>query len=438
MSRLPIAEHAIVMGGSMAGLLAGRVLADRFERVTIVERDRIDATEPIARKGVPQGRHVHNLLARGDAVLDGLFPELFRTLEARGAVHVDWSRDTRWHHHGVWKGRFDSGVESWLMSRPLLEWCVRELIQADPHIDLRTGVRAITPEMDGGRVTGLALDDGSRLEADLVLDCTGRGTKTPQWLAEAGFGDVATSTIRCDVVYATREMRPRSPPPYKVLAQVAPPPGKRSAVAFAIEGDRWMVTLFGYHGEHPPSDDAGWRAFSRSLPEDEMARLVEDADALTDVTRYHFETTTWRRYERLARRPAGLVVLGDAVCSFNPIYGQGMTSAALQAEALRETLSACTSTEDIRRVEHSLPAKFAKVVNECWQAVASEDFRHAETRGDRHPAAAFINWYTRRLHRLAAHDPIVVTKFLRVMHMQAPVSSLFDPITAAKVVFASS
>ncbi|MBX2796734.1 MAG: hypothetical protein KTR31_03665 [Myxococcales bacterium] len=430
--------HAVVIGASIAGLVAASALARRFARVTVLERD-VLSPDFVARKGVPQGQHVHNLLARGDAVLERLFPGLFAQLADRGAVRVDWSRDTRWYHHGVWKHRGPSGVESWLMGRPLLEGCVREQLLRQPQVSIRDGaaVDGLCFDPSGRTVVGVRVGDVTH-EADLVVDCSGRGTAVTRWLEDAGYPAPALSTIRADVVYATRRMRPRRDPGCRVLVQVSPPPMKRSAVAFAIEDGQWMVTLFGYHGEHPPDDDAGWRAFAQRLPVDDMHRLIDDAIPLTDVVRYRFRESQWRHFEGLRRRPKRLLVLGDGVCSFNPIYGQGMTSAALQAGALWRALDRCHTDRQLDRELRRLPRAMARVANECWQAVASEDFRHSETTGDRHVAATWINWYTRRIHRLAARDAETFTRFLRVMHMEASITSLFAPSTLLKVLTRSA
>ena len=420
-----LGRRAVVIGASMAGLVCARVLADRFEEVVVLDRDRLTDT-PDPRDGVPQGRHVHNLLSRGDRVLDRLFPDLYGALRDGGAIRIDWSRDVRWHHHGVWKARCESGVESWLMSRPFLEDCVRKQLLRVPNVRIESPVAVadFVVGEDDARVTGLRLEDGKEVAADLVLDCSGRNGVDSETLARAGFPKPRSLSIGVDVVYCTREMRPRKTPDFSAIAQIAPPPGKRSGVAFAIENDRWVVTLFGYHGDHPPRDEAGWTAFAESLDQPDIYRLIMDSDPLTPPRRFHYRASEWRRYDRAARRPARLLNLGDSVCSFNPIYGQGMTSATLQAEALDKWLA---ESGDLNRIHEEMPKRLARVINECWQAVASEDFRHAETRGDRIPLAAAINWYTRRVHRLASKHDDIETAFLKVMHMERGFGSLFHP-----------
>lgn len=425
-------QHAIVIGASMGGLAAAAVLAEHFDQVTVLERDALpkDATP---RNGVPQGGHVHNLLSRGDATLGKLFPTLFDQLKANDAQRVDWSRDVCWHHHGVWKKRIPSGVESWFMTRPMLEGCVRRDLMDRPNVTLRDGIDVTSYQFnaDNSAVTGIEIAGEDSIAADLVLDCSGRRSGLSDTLALRGYDTPSRQLIKVNVVYATCIMRPRAAQDFKAIAQIAPPPGKRSGVTFAVEDGNWMVTLFGYHGDHPPRDPEGWRAFAHSLDQPDIAALIEASDPVTDIRKYHFTESLWRRFDKLPSLPKRLVHLGDAVCSFNPIYGQGMTSATLQAEALGDLLKP-GSLDDLHA---RAPRPIAKVVNECWQAVASEDFRHPETTGDAMPGANIINWYTRRVHRLASRHDHVETKFLKVMHMEAGFASLFHPSILGPALF---
>jgi 2-polyprenyl-6-methoxyphenol hydroxylase-like FAD-dependent oxidoreductase len=419
----------------MAGLVTARILSDYFDKVVVIERDNLPRNRS-PRKSVPQGQHIHNLLARADEILERLFPGLFDDLLERGAVKLDWSADTRWHHHGVWKVNGQSGVESYFMSRPLLEWRVRAHLQERPNVEIRPSHRVtelLTNEAKTA-VTGIAFEStkerGTRqlLYADLVVDNSGRGSRVVKWLEALGYPEPPISIINVDVVYATRIFRPKSMPEWKALLILAPPPEKRSGGIFTIEDDQWMVTLFGYHGDHPPADNEGWLKFAKSFCEKDIYEAIANAEPVTDVVTHRFPHSQWRHFEKMAHFPDNLIVLGDAVSSFNPIYGQGMTSATLQAEVLETELSKRTAAGgDLTGLSQSVQKEIAKVVAEPWQAVASEDFRYAETTGDKMPAARFINWYSRRVHRAAQKDLAVMKAFLRVMHMQAKVPTLFAP-----------
>lgn len=413
---------AIIIGASMAGLVTAAVAAKHFAHVIILEKDPLPKGAK-SRPGVPQGNHVHNLLSRGDATLGRLFPSLAQQLETRGAQRVDWSNDVRWHHHGVWKTRVASGIESWFMSRPMLEDCVRGNLLSQRNVTCRDSISVDRLLLEADTATGVRLNSGEVLGADLVIDCSGRRSGLFDAIVETGFPEPPVQRIASDVVYATRLIRPRAPQPFKALVQVAPPPGKRSAVTFAIEDGLWMFTLFGYHSDHPPKDNAGFQAFAESLIQPDIPQLLASSDLVSDVKKYHFRESLWRRFDQVTRAPKRVIHLGDAVCSFNPIYGQGMTSATLQAEALANLL-ARTALDDLHT---KVPGALAAVIKECWAAVASEDFRHPETTGDKMSGAAAINWYTRRVHRRASVDAVTETAFLKVMHMEKGFGSLFHP-----------
>ncbi len=437
-------KRALVIGASMAGLLAARVLADYFQEVIIIEKD-ILPEGAIPRKGVPQGHHVHNLLAKGDTLMDRWFPELFQDLLAHGGVSVDWGEDTRWYHHGVWKCRNKSGVRSYLMSRPLLEWRVRTHLLRLPNVHIWSGYAVVnlTTSEHNDNIEGVNLSNKTAptalpefLATDLVVDCSGRGSRLSAWLQALGYGKVPISQIQVDVAYATRIMKePVHPPDFKVLAHVSPHPIKRSAVMFRIENKQWMVTLFGYHGEHPPTEEKGWMEFARSLEKQEVQATISSFTPLSKITMFKFPFTLRRHFEKMRRFPNRLLALGDSVCSFNPIYGQGMTSAAVQAAALEKGLQQCEGMNEKKRTQSlkRLRKEISKAVEPCWQAVASEDFRHPETVGDKAAAATLINWYTYRIHRLSEKDPQIMRRFLQVMHMQKPVNNLFDFRTILKV-----
>jgi 2-polyprenyl-6-methoxyphenol hydroxylase-like FAD-dependent oxidoreductase len=412
-------EHAIVIGGSMAGLLAARVLADRFDRVTVIERDRA-AAEPAPRKGVPQGRHTHVLLESGARVLDRQFPGLFDELARRGVPAFDSSRDVRWFHHGVWKQQFDSGLVMRSASRPLLEACVRARVAARPEVGFIEGTEAcaLTIDREVRRVEGVRLGrDDRALAADLVVDASGRGSRTPQWLRDHGFPVPDETRVEINLGYASRIFRVQADAArtWRMLAVYAQAPrSTRYAVVFPIEDDRWIVTLAGCLEDYPPGDDAGFLEFARGLDRPDVYEAIRGAMPLAPIATFRFPAQQRRRYERLTRFPERLVVMGDAFCSFNPLYGQGMSVAALEAETLGTLV-------DSKRTLDGLGRRFfkraARIVADPWLLATGADFLYPSVVGPRPPGNALLGWFNTRVLRRCGTDAEVARRFLDVMHL---------------------
>jgi 2-polyprenyl-6-methoxyphenol hydroxylase-like FAD-dependent oxidoreductase len=441
-------RRAIVIGGSMAGLVTARVLADHFDEVLLVERDALlDTDEP--RKGVPQGRQLHALLTRGEEILSALFPGLIDALVAAGGELVDFSRDLRWHHFGVDKVRFDSGVRAITVTRPFLEREVRRRLFALPgvrRLDQREVLGLLAGE-DRRRVTGVTLRrrDGEgaaeapeELLGDLVVDACGRGSHTPKWLEALGYARPEETVVKVNVCYATRLYRRPEPTglPYKGLYILGTPPAsKRLGVLAPIEGGRWIALVAGLLGDHPDADPQAFLDFARSLPIDDLYRVLNDAEPLGDVALYKFPSHQRRHYERMDRFPESFVVLGDSHCSFNPIYGQGMTTAALGAVLL----GACLGEQRRERggsilgLSRRFQARVARETDVPWSMALSEDLRYPEIEAHRPFGYALMKWYLGRVHRAAGRDEEVALHFLRAMHMIEPPTRLLAPALVARV-----
>jgi 2-polyprenyl-6-methoxyphenol hydroxylase-like FAD-dependent oxidoreductase len=432
-----VRSHAVVMGASMAGLLAARALSNHFARVTLLERDVLPRTAE-ARKGVPQGAHAHGLLASGYRVLDRYFPGMMDELAEAGAPRGDVVGDFLWFQYGRWKLRRDLGLTGIVVSRPCLEAAVRERVKAIANVSFSEGVDIVGPvfEPTPGCVSGVVVrerqsDRTDMLTADLVVDATGRGSQSPEWLEEWGFERPPETVLRVDVGYATRVFERREGDFYSSVGGIVagtPPEQTRYAAILAAEGERWVVTLAGMVKDYPPADEAGWLEYARSLPIPEVYELVARAKPLTEIVSYRFPANQRRYYERMQRFPAGYLVTGDAICSFNPIYGQGMSVAAAEAAALDEVLASGDANLARRFFRRAKP-----IVDIPWVVATGEDLRYPQVEGKRAAGSGLLNRYLERVHAAASTDPVVCRRFFEVANLLAPPPSLLKPGIAWRV-----
>jgi 2-polyprenyl-6-methoxyphenol hydroxylase-like FAD-dependent oxidoreductase len=434
-----IGDHAVVLGASLAGLLAARVLADAYDRVTVVERDPLPMTAE-NRKGVPQGRHAHVLLAQGAQILDELFPGLLDDLAAGGAPVVRDLGEFRFSpggHRLRLKGR---PAQPFICqaSRPLLEGRVRARVRALPSVEIidRCEVVGLVATTARDRVTGVRILHGANgveetLGTDLVLDATGRGGRATAWLAAIGYELPPEEQLPIHVRYATRHLRLRQGAlgGEKFVAVGAEPDRPTSLVLFAEEQGRWVLTLIGYDRHHPPADPPGFLAFAETIAPPDVFAAICDAESLDDIVTYRFPANLRRRYERLRRFPAGLLVFGDALCSTNPAYALGMSVAALQAAALRDSLA--SGDGDLAR---RFFRAAAKPITMAWQLTVGSDLSLPQVQGPRPLPVRAINAYVNRVLTAAERDPAVAEQFLRVAALQDPVMRLFRPSAALRVV----
>jgi 2-polyprenyl-6-methoxyphenol hydroxylase-like FAD-dependent oxidoreductase len=433
-----LGRQAIVIGASMGGLLAARALADFYDEVTVFERDELPGTYEF-RKGVPQGRHAHGLLARGREVLDELFAGFSEEMVAQGAIYGDVVDDVLWFNHGVYLNNAPSGLQGLLISRPMLENGVRRRVLQLPNVRLQQQSAATEPVFDraGGRVTGVRVEarDGSagpveEIDADIVVDATGRGSRSPSWLDAWGYGKPREESIPVNIGYMTRlyRRRPEHLGGKTAVILAACRPDWRLGVILAQEDDRWIVTLGGYFGDYAPADDAGFIEFARSLQKPEIFEVIRDAEPLTPLTPYQFSANLRRHYQELSRFPEGFLVFGDALCSFNPIYGQGMTVACTEALALRECLAA--GSQGIAR---RFFAAARGLIDIPWQIAVGSDLQHPDVPGKRPAQVRFINWYLAKLYRAGQHDAVLATRFLEVANLMKQPATLMAPQVALRV-----
>ena len=436
-----LSERAIVIGAGMGGLTAARALANHFETVLVLERDALPA-EAEHRAGVPQSRHVHALLAGGQRALDELFPGFEQGLAHSGAVPIRAGLDLRTERPGFDPfPQRDLGLQAYAMSRPLLELLVRRRVQETARIELRQGCRAheLVARDDRRAVTGVrhADRDGSSVttSAELVVDASGRGTLTLDLLERIGRGLPEETTIGVDVNYASAvfAIPDDAPPGWKGVFTLSGPEG-RGALMLPLEGRRWILTIAGRHAVRPPGDEAGFMEFTRQLRTRTIHDAIAPAKRLGDITRFGFPASTYRHYAKVPRFPRGLLPLGDAVCRFNPVYGQGMSVAAQEARALDQLLTRQAAERD--PLEGLAPAFFeraAELIDTPWRSAAIPDFVHPETRGQRPDNLEETLRYGLALAKLAARDPDVHRLTAEVQHLLKPRSVYRDPALVQRV-----
>jgi 2-polyprenyl-6-methoxyphenol hydroxylase-like FAD-dependent oxidoreductase len=424
----------------MAGLLAAQVLTQHFERVTLVERDHFPQT-PEQRAGVPQARHLHVLLARGHQVLEKFFPGLDAELQAAGVPRVELGYDTTAFTRGGWMPRFHSGIFTSSVSRVLLEYTVRCRLLGNERIEVMEGWQAngLTTTPDRSRITGVQLQarGGSReertLEADFVVDAGGRTSHSPDWLEALGYGKTEETIVNSFLGYSTRWYRKSAG--FRefwrdILIASVPPENPRGAALWEVEGDRWVVTLAGVNRDYPPTEEAGFMDFARSLAVPTLYDAIRDAEPISDIYGYQRTENRRRHFERFTRWPEGFVVMGDAACGFNPVYGQGMSVAAMESE----TLDTCLRDG----ARHNLTARFqkqlSKVIDLPWLMATGEDLRYPETEGERPGALTRLTQkYIDQVQVRMSEDVEIARTFMEVSNLVKPPAALFQPAYVWKV-----
>ena len=431
-----IGEHAIVLGASMGGLLAARVLSDFYLTVTVVERDQMP-TSTAQRRGVPQGRHVHALWPRGSQILDELFPGFRTELVTDGGKVWDDGDSSKFYmsfggHQFVRSGalpRFQLLTTSY-QSRPFLEDHVRRRVRAIPTVKMMDehDVVELTCNEDLSRVTGVSVsprqsDEKHLLTADLVVDATGRGSRMPTFLESLGYDRPVEDEVVMRLAYTSQLLRIPPGMYNELLVLTGPVPGRPTGMGlFTYENNTWLLTAIGLAGLEPPADLAGMLCFIEGFTPPEVLSALKSAEPLGEVARYRTPSSRWRRYDKMRRFPEGLLLFGDAICSFNPIYGQGMTVAALEAVALDRCL---------RRGQGNLAARFfraaAKPIGVAWQLAVGGDLALPEIEGRRPLSMRLVNRYVDRVQTAAETNLAVAAQFLKVAGFSSPPASLFAP-----------
>jgi len=434
-----IARRAIVVGSGMAGLFAARILSDHFDEVVLIDRDEVPDS-PRTRDGVPQGKHFHALPPGGLNIASELFPGFPDDLHAAGAMPCVVGQDFfayrpegKSYAIAVYQPKPKPGGIIYFMSRCLLEHCLRRRVQGLPNVETR--YRALVREAltDDGRVTGVVIERGEQMSADLVVDASGRNARTLQWRTMLGFDAPPESVVNCDFAYASAMVRPSDPDAlggtgFFVLPKPESNYSARGGYVVRIEGDNWLVGLAGRFGDYPPTDVDAWREFGRTLAYPIWDEVLSMTEPVTKPAAFKFPRSVRRHFERLDRFPEGLVPLGDSICHFNPIYGQGMSAAACQARALGEVLERrARKSQDLTGLALEFFPEAFNVTRTPWALAAAADFQDGRTTGDfpveeMQSLAMFQHAAT-----LADTDPEAAQLVTDIFTLARPLSALHDP-----------
>lgn len=418
----------------MAGLLATRVLVDRFETVTLVEKDTLP-DDAVLRPGTPQARHIHAMQKAGQATLEDLFPGYSEEVTEAGGLVLDFASDFTIYQKGGMLASPSTRVPTYNASRPVFEQITRRRVAGHDGVTIRDECHFRDFLVDDGASTveGVTVRtaDGERdIDAELVVDATGRTSRTPVWLENNGYTPPPRDEVSIDLSYSTVVLE--RPTDTRQAILVLPDfPRTRGAAVFPIENGRWLMTLAGMHGDHPPTDPNGFVEYAESIPIADVSRLLDEHALISeDIYQYPFPSSVRRRYEDLNRFPDGLIVIGDAIASLNPIYGQGMSMAALEAVQLHHTLATANHGELAPRFFE----RVARVVDDAWSLAVDSDFEFPQTTGPKPSGTDLANRYVGRLLRKAHTDGRLAEAFIRVVIMENRPTSLFHPSTIWGVV----
>jgi 2-polyprenyl-6-methoxyphenol hydroxylase-like FAD-dependent oxidoreductase len=432
-------ERAVVLGGGMAGLLAARVLSDAYSEVIVVDRDELTGTSS-ARNGVPHGRHAHCLVARGQQIIEELLPGVTKEMSDAGVTLGDFNGQIQWHFNGYKLAASDSGLICVSSGRPILEEHIRNRVHAIPNVTFHEGydIVGLATMPDNSRVIGARVqrrEQGSEPEvflADVVIDITGRGSRMPAWLTELGYGTPPEDRIKIDLAYTTRHYRLKNGNPFShdiAINQAGTPVAPRGVFCYLLpDGKTVELSLTGVLGDHPPTDPAGFDEYVRSLPLPIHSQFIQEWEPVDEPVRFKFPASVWRHYEALSRFPEGLLVMGDAVCSFNPVYAQGMTVAGMEALTLRRHLELAEPLNAL--------AFFGEIAGQIagpWQFSAIADLGYPGVEGERTDQIKLVNQYIPAVLAAATMDPVVTDAFLQVAGLVADPMSLMHPEIAIRV-----
>jgi 2-polyprenyl-6-methoxyphenol hydroxylase-like FAD-dependent oxidoreductase len=425
-----VGDRVVILGGSLAALFAAQALSEGYGEVVLVDRDDLVGVLE-ARRGAPQAKHINGLLAKGSRAMEDLFPEITVEMVRNGCPLTDLAGTVRWYVAGIPLQQVRAGLTNVAARRPLMEWHVRERVQALPNVRFmeRYDIVGLVTSPGRERVTGARVQSREggpeeTLEADLVVDCTGRGSRAAVWLEDLGYPRVQEQGAKIGLGYASRHYKLRSDPfgTDHSIVVIASPDRPRGAIFTKTDHGTVELTTYGILGDHPPTDPEGFSSFVKTLAAPEIYEAISDAEPIDDPVLYKFPTTLRRRYEWMSSFPEGFILVGDSVCTPNPVFAQAQTLAALEAVALREHM---------RRGEAPRSAEFMKevgaIVDPAWDMTTGIDLSFPGVEGQRTIKIRMMQKYMQRVLMAAMLDPGVTEAFMRAAGMVDMPQSLMRP-----------
>jgi flavin-dependent dehydrogenase len=422
-----VTVKVVIIGASLAGLFAAAAVAGAGAQAVIIERDVLPDV-PLPRKGVPQGRQPHLLLYRGLLAAEELMPGIRQDLLDHGAVPFD-TGTIAWLDEYGWSPTWIPAYETVSATRPLLEHLVRERVRRLAGVTLHEGVRVTDLHRDA-HCWQVVREDDATVQADLVIDASGRGSRLPHWLRELEIQVSEPLTVDARLGYACRTYRAIGEPPIETAVVIAATPQTgRGALAIPVENGNWLVIAVGYGDRRPSRSAAEFDEFLSTLPDPAIADLTRHLEPVGDIAIHRQTGNRRNRYGRSRTWPAGLVAVGDAYCAFNPVYGQGITVAACQALLIRDALKHDrTPTGRGPLVTRRLQRRIGAAADLPWSVATTEDLRHPSSSGSQTRVQWLVGLWTDQLARLVAHgDRAAYLAFARVYHLMAAPAMLFNP-----------
>ncbi len=427
-------KKAIVVGGSITGLLAAHVLSNHFDEVVLIEKDICEEDCDTVRNGTPQANHVHVLLVKGREIIQKFFPELEDDIVKKGATLIDFLNDSRYRLPSGWAPKFSSGIITYACTRSLLENTIRCHVQKNSKIQLVYGKQIKSFASNGSNRISLNTTDNETLDGDLIVDCTGRNTKTPSWLEDVGYLKPAETKVDSFVGYATRRyIPPKNKRTWKMLVILNKPiTNPRTGVIYPIEDGKWLVGLYGIGKNYPPTDEQGFLEFTKNLENNDLYDALKDATPDSEIQGYKVQGSRKYHYEDMKRWPENFIVLGDAVAVFNPFYGQGMTSSALGAEVLGDMLKHGKMEKGFTR---KFQKRLAKAISLPWILGTSEDMRWPTTVGKRPDMITrMVQDHAQRVLLLGPKSSLATKSFLQMTHMVKSPAIIFHPLILLQLI----